>query len=71
MDTKETYIVCENRLDALYPALKKEGKARPNPDELFTVLGKMKGSELKGKKYVPLFGYYQQVILTARVVLPA
>jgi hypothetical protein len=57
--------VCENRLDALYPALKKE-KGRPKPEDLFTVLAKMKGAELKGIKYVPLFTYFEKVKLLVK-----
>lgn len=52
--------MCENRLDSLYPALKKE-KGRPKPEELFTVLKKVKGAELAGIKYIPLFKYYEEV----------
>jgi len=47
-------------LDSLYPALKKE-KGRPKPEELFTVLKKVKGAELAGIKYIPLFKYYEEV----------
>jgi isoleucyl-tRNA synthetase len=54
--TGKVYILSENRIVSLYPNYGtkkfKEGQ--------FTIEGKMKGSELVGKRYVPLFDYYKQ-----------
>ena len=51
--TGHQYILLEKRLEALYknPA---EGKE-------YTVQGRMKGEELVGKKYKPLFDYFYEV----------
>lgn len=48
-ESGKQYIILEKRLDALY---KDPKKAK------CTVLSKMKGSDLKGKRYVPLFPYF-------------
>lgn len=51
--TQRHYILLETRLPALYPKMSKK-KYKPE----FDVLEKMKGQELKGIKYVPLFDYF-------------
>jgi isoleucyl-tRNA synthetase len=48
-DTNEVYILAECRIKALY---KKE--------DMYEVLSKMKGKELAGIEYVPLFDYYYE-----------
>jgi isoleucyl-tRNA synthetase len=53
-ETDAKYILLESRLSILY---KDPKKAK------FTILQKMKGSDLKGLKYEPLFDYYQDVRL--------
>ena len=60
--TGHQYILLEKRLEALYknPA---EGKE-------YTVQGRMKGEELVGKKYKPLFDYFYEVCLQSAVLAP-
>lgn len=48
-DTNEVYILAECRIKALY---KKE--------DMYEVIEKMKGKELAGIEYVPLFDYYYE-----------
>lgn len=48
-DTNEVYILAECRIKALY---KKEN--------MYEVIAKMKGKELAGIEYVPLFDYYYE-----------
>ena len=48
--TDNVYILLEDRLEALY---KKE--------EEYVILEKMKGSTLVGRKYRPLFSYFQHL----------
>ena len=48
-DTNEVYILAECRIKALY---KKEN--------MYEVISKMKGKELAGIEYVPLFDYYYE-----------
>lgn len=48
--TKQVYILCEKRTQELYKSA----------DE-FVVLEKFKGKDLAGKKYVPLFNYFEKV----------
>jgi len=53
--TGVNYVVAECRLEAIYPSPKKSKK----PVELpYTVVQKVKGVDLKDKKYVPLFNYF-------------
>ncbi len=49
-DSGKVYIMLEDRLGALF---KKE--------EEYTILDQMKGAGLVGKKYQPLFPYFQQL----------
>eukprot|EP01006_Ploeotia_vitrea_P039337 TRINITY_DN66336_c6_g5_i1.p1 TRINITY_DN66336_c6_g5~~TRINITY_DN66336_c6_g5_i1.p1 ORF type:complete len:1091 (-),score=171.65 TRINITY_DN66336_c6_g5_i1:1267-4485(-) len=50
----KTFILMEARLEQLYPNLaKQKGKEPP-----FETLQKMKGADLKGLEYVPLFEYF-------------
>jgi isoleucyl-tRNA synthetase len=51
-ESGQQWILLESRLEVLY---KDPKKAK------FEVMKRMKGSELKGKKYVPLFPYFQHV----------
>ena len=51
-ETGAVWILCEKRLDVLY---KDPKKAK------FTVLEKMKGKDLVGLEYEPLFDYYADV----------
>ncbi len=53
------YILCEARITELYKP-KKAKKGQETPEE-YTVLGRMKGADLKGKRYVPLFPYFEKV----------
>ncbi|XP_069693675.1 isoleucine--tRNA ligase, cytoplasmic [Periplaneta americana] len=48
--TGKVFILMESRLEALY---KKEDQ--------YTILEKFKGSSLKGKRYVPIFPYFQDM----------
>ncbi|RKO91449.1 tRNA synthetases class I-domain-containing protein, partial [Blyttiomyces helicus] len=50
-ETKAVWILAESRLDILY---KDPKKAK------FTVLAKMKGADLKGMKYEPLYDFYSK-----------
>eukprot|EP01116_Phalansterium_solitarium_P017049 TRINITY_DN4111_c0_g1_i2.p1 TRINITY_DN4111_c0_g1~~TRINITY_DN4111_c0_g1_i2.p1 ORF type:complete len:1065 (+),score=428.48 TRINITY_DN4111_c0_g1_i2:171-3365(+) len=47
--TGKQYIMAEKRTVQLY-----------KDESMFQVLGKLKGAELKGKKYVPIFKYFEQ-----------
>ena len=51
--TGHQYILLEKRLDALYK--------NPTEGKEFTVVAKMKGEELVGRKYKPLFDYFYEV----------
>eukprot|EP00163_Fabomonas_tropica_P022934 TRINITY_DN4018_c0_g9_i1.p1 TRINITY_DN4018_c0_g9~~TRINITY_DN4018_c0_g9_i1.p1 ORF type:complete len:1154 (+),score=430.32 TRINITY_DN4018_c0_g9_i1:483-3464(+) len=53
--TGNKYILAESRLTILYKP--KKGETKPN-EELFEVLSKCKGNDLKGKKYTPLFDFF-------------
>eukprot|EP01027_Heterolobosea_sp_BB2_P022048 GEZU01032431.1.p1 GENE.GEZU01032431.1~~GEZU01032431.1.p1 ORF type:complete len:1094 (+),score=459.19 GEZU01032431.1:187-3468(+) len=60
-ESKNIYIVAECRLIELYKPKKKAGKADENPkpdDSQYTVLQRMKGTDLQGKRYIPLFDYF-------------
>jgi len=50
-DTKKKYIILQLRLCALYPNPKKQN---------FTILETVKGKDLVGLKYTPLFDYFAQ-----------
>lgn len=51
-EKKKTYILAEKRLVELYTS----------PDQ-YEIKGKCKGVELKGKRYTPLFPYFEKVLL--------
>jgi isoleucyl-tRNA synthetase len=51
-ETGSVWILLEKRLEMLYKDLKKAK---------FTVLEKIKGSDLKGLEYEPLFDYFKEV----------
>jgi len=54
------YYLMESRLVQIYPAMGgKKWKAADN-DKLFQVLEKLKGAQLVGMKYEPLFGYFKE-----------
>lgn len=48
--TDSVYIMLEDRLDALFKA----------PEE-YTLIDKMRGVSLEGKKYKPLFPYFEHM----------
>ena len=54
--TQITYIVAECRIEQVYP--KKKAKKGEKVELAYELLGSMKGSELKGKKYKPIFDYF-------------
>ena len=54
LETGKQWILLEQRLDVLYKVSGKKG-AKDLPYE---IVKKYKGSELKGRKYVPLFDYF-------------
>ena len=62
--TGKLWIVAESRLEELYPKMKKKGYKGGE----FEIVEKMLGSDLKGKRYTPLFPYFKS-LKTAFVVL--
>lgn len=73
--TKRHYILAEGRLSDVYPkkkAAKKDKKAKDGTDggakegdeeaAPYTIVSKVKGAELVGKKYVPLFPYFAETM---------
>ncbi|EPY33543.1 isoleucyl-tRNA synthetase [Angomonas deanei] len=60
--TKRHYYLAECRLNEVYPAKKKDKKkAKDAPEEEapYTIVEKLKGAVLVGKKYNPLFPYFK------------
>lgn len=53
-ETGETWILGENRLEQIYKDVKKAK---------YEILGKYKGSEMKGWEYVPLFNYFVESMM--------
>eukprot|EP00796_Vickermania_ingenoplastis_P006739 gene6739-4833_t len=67
--TGRHYYLAEARLKEVFPT-KKAKKGEPPAEPSYTVLEKLKGEALVGKKYVPLFNYfYDQFKDTAYRVL--
>ena len=56
--TQKVYVVAECRLEAVPGAVPKKGKGKKEPEPGWEVLRKVKGADLKGKHYEPLFQYY-------------
>lgn len=54
--TEKKYILAECRLSQLYPKMLKPNYKNKDDYEL---IEKMKGKDLKGKKYIPLFTYFK------------
>ncbi|GMH37086.1 hypothetical protein BSKO_04959 [Bryopsis sp. KO-2023] len=62
--TNKCYIVAESRLSEIPGAVPKKAKKKDSKDSKpagFEILQKMKGSELVGKGYAPLFPYFQSM----------
>lgn len=52
------YIVAKTRMCQLYPAMSKKKWKPSMGEELFEILATFPGTELVGKKYVPIFDYF-------------
>ena len=55
-ESGKRYIVMEARLSSMYKS-----------EEEYSVMKKMKGAQLKGTAYKPLFDYFQEVSVTGGV----
>ncbi|ORC90317.1 isoleucyl-tRNA synthetase [Trypanosoma theileri] len=59
--TKRHYIFGEARLSEVYPAKKKKGDNKNETQEPpYTIVSRMKGTDLIGTKYEPLFPYFEK-----------
>ncbi|RNF08377.1 isoleucine--tRNA ligase [Trypanosoma rangeli] len=58
--TKRHYIVGEVRLSEVFPSKKKSGNANTEAPP-YTIVSRMKGKDLIGTKYEPLFPYFKSV----------
>eukprot|EP01035_Chromulina_nebulosa_P017859 gene17859-23472_t len=52
------FIILEKRLSQLFPEINKPDCTDERKDELYTILERLKGSQLVGLKYTPLFDYF-------------
>ena len=60
LETNEVYFLAEARLDSVYKkAAPKKGADQSAAPEMFKILARLKGSELAGKSYEPLFPYFK------------
>lgn len=68
--TGKVYIVAKARLEALPFAAAKKGKKGKDKDAApaYEVLAELQGTELAGKEYEPLFGYFAHITSAFRVV---
>ncbi|KAH9578178.1 Aminoacyl-tRNA synthetase [Trypanosoma melophagium] len=59
--TKRHYIFGEVRINEIYPAKKKKGDSNKNgaQEPPYTIVSRMKGTDLIGTKYEPLFPYFE------------
>lgn len=53
----KVFVICDKRIEEVYPA-KKKGKKDQNSTASYTVLANLKGSDLVGLHYTPLFDYF-------------
>lgn len=53
------FILLEKRLVQLFPEVGKADCTEEKKSELFTVIARLKGSELVGLKYIPIFPYFK------------
>mmetsp|Transcript_11749 Transcript_11749/g.21671 ORF Transcript_11749/g.21671 Transcript_11749/m.21671 type:complete len:1026 (+) Transcript_11749:42-3119(+) len=57
--TEHKYILAKSRLPQLYPIMNNKKKWKPKmADELYEIQKTMKGTDLKGKRYQPLFDFF-------------
>jgi isoleucyl-tRNA synthetase len=57
--TDKKYILAKSRLPQLFPIMNNKKKWKPKmQDELFEIQKTMKGVDLKGKRYLPLFDFF-------------
>mmetsp|Transcript_27550 Transcript_27550/g.57862 ORF Transcript_27550/g.57862 Transcript_27550/m.57862 type:complete len:1176 (+) Transcript_27550:83-3610(+) len=57
--TGNRYVMAKTRLSQIYPIMNNKKKWKPKmADELYTIEKTMLGTELKGKRYQPLFDYF-------------
>lgn len=55
----KTYIMAKKRLAQLFPIMNNKKKWKPAmAEELYEIQGEMKGAELVGKRYKPLFDFF-------------
>jgi len=52
------YVMAKSRLPQIYPAMNKKKWKPKMADELYTIEKTMVGSDLKGKRYQPLFDFF-------------
>jgi isoleucyl-tRNA synthetase len=62
------FILLEKRLCALFPEVSKADCTEERKAELYEVLERMKGSQLVGLKYTPLFPYFAHLPTCFRVI---
>lgn len=67
-DRNRVFILLEKRLCALFPEVNKADCTEERKAELFEVLERMKGSQLVGLRYKPLFPYFASLETAFRVV---
>lgn len=57
--SKHKYVLAKSRLPQLYPIMNNKKKWKPeNAGEYYEIKAVMKGSDLVGKKYIPLFDFF-------------
>jgi isoleucyl-tRNA synthetase len=56
------FIILEKRLAQLFPEVAKADCTPERKAELYTVVDRMKGSDLVGMRYVPLFNYFRDTL---------
>jgi isoleucyl-tRNA synthetase len=67
-DRNRVFILLEKRLCALFPEVNKADCTEERKAELFEVLERIKGSQLVGLRYKPLFPYFASLETAFRVV---
>ena len=62
------FIILEKRLAQIFPEVGKANCTDETRAKLYEIVGKLKGKDLIGKRYTPLFKYFASLTTAFRVI---